>query len=222
MRYLGGLTLSGGDCDGELMTVLHWERRFVLGTFRQDGDAALSVARGNGKSGLVAGIACAVVDPAGPLHGTRREVVCVASSFEQGRVIFEDALAMLRARYPGLPGFRVADTANRAHIQHRASGARIRCVGSDPARAHGLRPKIVLADEPAQWPGHYQRADDLGAANGAREGPRVQTCGTGDAAGRRGRGSLVRPDVGRGRRVFADSRGAGAGSPVPAGFDPAG
>ena len=28
----------------------------------------------------------------------------------------------------------------------------MRCIGSDPRRAHGLAPVLVLADEPAQWP----------------------------------------------------------------------
>ena len=32
------------------------------------------------------------------------------------------------------------------------TGVRVRCVGSDPRRAHGLAPTLVLADEPAQWP----------------------------------------------------------------------
>ena len=48
--------------------------------------------------------------------------------------------------------WRVQDSANRASVEHRASGARVRCIGSDPRRAHGLRPMLVLADEPAQWP----------------------------------------------------------------------
>ena len=33
----------------------------------------------------------------------------------------------------------------------RRQGARVRCIGSDPKRAHGLAPLLVLADEPAQW-----------------------------------------------------------------------
>ena len=32
------------------------------------------------------------------------------------------------------------------------TGARVRCIGSDPRRAHGLAPVLVLADEPAQHP----------------------------------------------------------------------
>ena len=115
--YLGGLVLSGGDRDGEPFTVLPWEARFVRGAFGQSGHAALSVGRGNGKSALVAGIASSVVDPAGPLHGNRRECVAVASSFDQSRIIFEDVLAFLRARHALADRklWRLQDSANRAN-----------------------------------------------------------------------------------------------------------
>ena len=150
--YLGGLVIAGGDRDGEPFTVLPWERRFVFGAFRGPGDAGLSVARGNGKSALCAGLASAVVDPSGPLHGRRREVVCVAASFEQSRVIFEDVLAFLGERYDleDRRTWRKQDTATRAWLEHRGSGARVRCIGSDPKTAHGLRPALALIDEPAQ------------------------------------------------------------------------
>ncbi|MDE0460093.1 MAG: hypothetical protein OXI15_22625 [Chromatiales bacterium] len=144
VAYLEGLTLAGGDHDGQPFTVLPWERRFVRGAFRGDGDAALSVGRGNGKSALVAGIATAVVDPDGPLHGRRRECVCVASSFDQSKVIFEDVLSFLRERHDldDRKRWRIQDSANRATVEHRESGARVRTVGSDPAKAHGLRPAL--------------------------------------------------------------------------------
>ena len=159
--YLSSLVLSGGDCDGEYMTVLPWERRFVLGAFRQSGDSALSVARGNGKSALVAGIASAVVDPAGPLHGNRREVVVVAASFEQSRIIFEDVLAFLSERYDlsRRDRWRKQDSTSRATIEFRQTGARVRCIGSHPGRAHGLRPFLALLDEPAQW--DHAKADRM-------------------------------------------------------------
>ena len=150
-----GLTLVGGDGDGGPFRLLPWERRFITRTFSQDGDAALTVGRGNGKSALLGAVACAVLDPEGPLHGPRREVVCCASSFSQGRVIFEDVTALLRARYDGLPRqvWRWQDSQNAAILEHRETGgSRVRCIGSDPKRAHGLRPFLVLADEPAQWP----------------------------------------------------------------------
>ncbi len=50
--YLDGLTIRGGDLDGEPFRVLPWERRFLRGAFATAGSAAVSVARGNGKSAL--------------------------------------------------------------------------------------------------------------------------------------------------------------------------
>ena len=153
--YLSTLTVPSGDCAGQPFQVLPWERRFLTGAFRVSGDCALSIARGNGKSALVAGVATAAVDPKGPLRFGRADVVCVASSFDQGRVVYEDVLAYLREKYD--KGFddrrtwRRQDSANRATIEHRPTGTRVRCIGSDPKRAHGLRPALVLADEPAQW-----------------------------------------------------------------------
>ena len=125
--FIGSLTLAGGDHDGEPFTVLGWERRFVSGAFRVPGDSALSVgARKWKKSALCAGIAAAVVDPSGPLHGRRREAVVSAASFDQGRVIFEDVLTFLGARYDiyDRSEWRKQDSANRAHIEHRASAVR--------------------------------------------------------------------------------------------------
>ena len=162
LAYLGSLVLSGGDHDGEKLILLPWEKRFVRGAFRVPGDAALSVARGNGKSAIVAGIACAVVDPDGPLHGRRREVTVIASSFQQGRIVFEDAREFMREKYGDELDrralWRLRDSTNEATLEHRKSGARIRCIGSDPKRAHGLRPMLALCDEPAQWAANQRDA----------------------------------------------------------------
>ena len=152
--WLGKLTLSGGDLDGQPFTVWSWERRFIAGTFGQPGNAALSCGRGQGKSAFVASLAAAVVCPGAPLHGVRREVVCVASSFQQARVIFEDVLSYARGLGHDLGDrelWRRQDSQNMATLEYVKTGARVRCIGSDPKRAHGLRPFLVLADEPAQW-----------------------------------------------------------------------
>ena len=78
--------------------------------------AALSVARGNGKSALVAGIACAAVD--GPLAQARGEVVCVASAFGQARIVFEHVLAFMRDRMNAEPKrWRIQDSANLAVVE---------------------------------------------------------------------------------------------------------
>ena len=138
IRYIEGLTLSGGDLDGQPFRLLPWERKFLAGTFSQDGDAALTVGRGNGKSALLAAVACAVLDPEGPLHGARREVVCCASSFSQGRVIFEDVVSLLRARYGELERreWRWQDSQNAALLEHRKTGSR--CAASGAIRSERM------------------------------------------------------------------------------------
>ena len=47
--------------------------------------------------------------------------------------------------------WRRQDSQNMATLEYRPTGARVRCIGSDPTRAHGLRPFLVLADEGGQW-----------------------------------------------------------------------
>ena len=152
--WMGKLTLSGGDLDGQPFTVWPWEKRFIRGAFGVKGDSCMSLARGNGKSGFVAALATAVVFPGGPLHGNRREVICVASAFKQSREIFEDVLAYARGLGHDLADrrlWRLQDSQNMATLEYRPTGARVRCIGSDPRRAHGARPFLVLADEGAQW-----------------------------------------------------------------------
>ena len=148
--YLSSLTVTQGRLAGQVFTVLPWQRRFVRGAFA-DGiqSAALSVARGNGKTALLSGIAAATLD--GPLAVPRGETVIVASSFEQARIAFEHVIAFIGDKLGDKRRYKVWDTAQQARIEDRQTGARVRCIGSDPRRAHGLAPVLVLADEPAQW-----------------------------------------------------------------------
>ena len=151
IEYLSGLTVSQGRLAGQPFTVLPWQGRFVRGTFRPGTQsAALSVARGNGKTALLSGIAAATLD--GPLAVSRGETVIVASSFEQARIAFEHVVAFMGDKLADGHRWRVWDTAQQARVEDKLTGARVRCIGSDPRRAHGLAPVLVLADEPAQWP----------------------------------------------------------------------
>ena len=153
-KYLAGLVMPQGRFAGEPFSVLPWQSRFVSGAFR-DGvlDAALSVARGNGKTTLCAGLLAATVDLDGPLNEPNAESLLVASSFGQATIAFRHVLRMLAPtleRYPKL--LRVRDSQNMAVITNRQTGAMLRCVGSDPKRLHGAAPILILGDELAQWP----------------------------------------------------------------------
>ena len=141
IRYLAGLRVPQGRLQGELLTVWPWQRRFVQGAFSQDDDSGLTLARGGGKTTLVAGLACATVDVGAPLVQNAAETIVIASSFEQGLIAFRHILRFLQPtldRYGSR--FRVQDSANRASVQDRETGALLRVVGSDPARIHGAAP----------------------------------------------------------------------------------
>ena len=153
--YLGGLQIAQGRHHGQPFTLLPWERRFLRGAFRGPGDAALTMARGNGKTTFVAGIACAALD--GPLAEQMAESLVVASSFEQGLIPFRHIMAFMWPKFErdgiGPRGrWRIQDSSNRASITDRRTGTMLRVLGSDPRRLHGAAPKLLLLDEVAQWP----------------------------------------------------------------------
>lgn len=150
VAYIEGLTLTQGRFAGESFKLHPWEKRFLRGFCRTEGDVALSVARGNGKSTLIAGIACAALD--GPLMQPNSQVVVVASSFDQGQIVFQHAKAFLDDKIAADPGrWRIQDNSNRAVITDKRTRSSLRCLGSDPRRMHGLAPSLLIGDELAQW-----------------------------------------------------------------------
>ena len=149
IRLLEQLPITQGGRVGERLSVLPWQRRLVRGVVGNR-TAAISVARGCGKTTVCAGLAVASL--VGPLRQRRGEVVVVASSFAQARITFEHVQAFLAGLIEKYPRrFRIGDSANSASIEDRETGCRLRCIGSDPRRAHGLAPALTLADEPSQW-----------------------------------------------------------------------
>ena len=85
--YIGRLTIGQGRHAGEPFRVLPWQGRFLRGALSAGvSESALSLARGGGKSTFAAGLGCAALD--GPLAAPGAEVLIVASSHEQGGIIF--------------------------------------------------------------------------------------------------------------------------------------
>lgn len=91
--YIEGLFLGQGRYAAQQLQLFLWQRRFLRGAFGQPDDAALSLARGGGKSTFTSAIACAAL--AGPLAEPIAEVLIVASSFDQGLVNFRHILHFL-------------------------------------------------------------------------------------------------------------------------------
>lgn len=148
LEYLGSLKVPQGRFIGQPLEVLPWQRQFLKGAFAPDvQEAGLSVARGGGKSTFLAAIATAALD--GPLAEPESEVLLVASSKEQGEVLFRHVKRFIT---PNLPAFKVYDTANNLRVVSKDTGVLLMVRASDPARLHGAAPSLVIADEVAQWP----------------------------------------------------------------------
>ena len=146
------LRVTQGSRLGELFEVLPWEQRFIRGAF-QDGVevSGLSVARGNGKTTLIAALCTAYL-----LDGRRynADIIVCASSFNQAKICQEQVLRFLRGTYKPEAikrTFRIQDSQNNALIENRFTGLRLRCVGSDSKRLHGLQFTLAILDEGAQW-----------------------------------------------------------------------
>ena len=180
-RYIEGLRIGQGRRAGEKFILLPWQRRFVRRAFAQEGDAVLSLGRGGGKTTLFAGIGAATVDFDGPLVAPMAGNIIVASSFAQATIAFRHVLRFLSPTLAFRPKrYRVQDSVNTASITDRKTGSSLKVIGSDPARMHGLAPRLILMDEVAQWPGGTIDAmiSALRTSRGKIEGSKALWIGT--------------------------------------------
>ena len=135
---------------GEPLKLMAFQRRFIYGVMYHH-ESALTIARGNGKTTLTAALAAAAI--AGPLAAARAQTVVVAASLGQARLAFGHTKWFLRDIFRQEPKlWRVIEHSHECRIENRETGAMMRAIGSDPRRAHGLAPVLVITDEPAQWP----------------------------------------------------------------------
>ena len=151
-NYMAGLVTPQGWNLNQPFAVFPWERRFLAGTFGREfvqGDAALSVARGAGKSTFISGIGSATLD--GPLVQENAETIIVAPSLGQARITFNHVKRFLGNRLDSRKIWRVWDNAQTSLIEHKQTGHVLRCLGADPKRLHGLAPALIIVDEPAQF-----------------------------------------------------------------------
>ena len=151
------LVISEGPLADENFTVLPWQRDVVeaVASYRR---IAFSIARANGKTTLVAALACSALRTGGALFRPRGEIILAASSFKQASIAFRHLLFFMRPYLYGedgklLPEWRVADNHHVQSVSNRLTGVRLDTIGSDARRSHGLAPSLIICDEPAKWVG---------------------------------------------------------------------
>ena len=183
IKHIETLPVGDGDLLGDNYRLLKYQKAFLRGAFRPGIiRAGFTLARGGGKTGLASAIALSALLPDSPLHRDGFEVAVVASSFTQaliaGRSV-KTSLEILGKTFGKKGNYRLRDSQNMFEIENNATGSRFKVYGSDSQRAHGLRPNLILCDEPAQWVLKGERlAAALRTALGKRQGARLFAFGT--------------------------------------------
>jgi phage terminase large subunit-like protein len=174
IAFLEFLPITKGQLAGKPMRLLPGQRQFVQEVYgRVDGTgrrqvkiAIKSEPRGNGKTGLLAGLAlCHLL---GPECEARGEIYSAAYNKLQAALIFAEMKAIVEA----VPSF-----VSRVNIQRYGkilevmdgdgAGSTFESLSADDKRAHGLSPSLWIFDEFAQSP-NTDLLDNLRTAMGKR------------------------------------------------------
>ena len=180
-EYLSGLRVTQGYRVGEPFELFQWQQKFLTGVFKhKTGDAVISVARGAGKTTLVAALGCAAIDENGPLMMPRGETVIVGPSLDQSKISFNHIIHFMGEKLHDRKRFRVMNTRHHAKIECRATGAILQCRSCVPERLHGIAPSLLILDEGSSWPRNMamEAYQVLQTSRGKIDGSRLIALGT--------------------------------------------
>lgn len=157
IKFLEYLPVTKGPLAGEPMVLLDEQVEFIrtiYGTVKRGGSRRYRIGiqsepKGNGKTGLVAGIClCHLL---GPEAEPRGEVYSAAIDRFQAALIFSEMEAILRQ----VPELGMLVSVSRFHkkievIDGPHAGSTYEALSADARRAHGLSPSLFAYDELAQ------------------------------------------------------------------------
>src|SRR5262245_3815617 len=173
--FLESLPITKGIYLGRKMKLLPGQRQFVealYGRLKPDGTRQIRLAiksepRGNGKTGLLAGLAlCHLFGPESELRG---EIYSCAYNKLQAALIFEEMKAIIEALPMGsVPRCNIRRAGKAIEVlDGDAAGSLYESLSADDRRAHGLSPSMWIYDEFAQAP-NADLLDNLRTAMGKR------------------------------------------------------
>src|SRR6516164_8957868 len=174
ISFLQNLPITKGIYAGRKMRLLPGQRGFVKAVYGRkaaDGRRLVRIAiksepRGNGKTGLLAGLALAHL--LGPECEPRGEIYSAAYNKLQAALIFAEMKAIIEA----VPEFGARVNIQRYGkvievLEGDGAGSIYESLSADDKRAHGLSPSFWVFDEFAQAP-NSDLLDNLRTAMGKR------------------------------------------------------
>lgn len=156
IAFLQWLPITKGPLAGKRMKLLPGQRKFVKDLYRTDAKgrrqtrlAIRSEPRGNGKTGLVAGLCLAHL--LGPEAEERGEVYSAGIDRQQAGLLFNEMEAVIVR----VPEFKYRVNIQRFHkrmevLEGAGHGSIYEALSADARRAHGLSPTLWAYDELAQ------------------------------------------------------------------------
>ena len=155
IAFLETLPIVAGLKAGKRMKLLDFQKDFVRAVYGpQDAEgrrivrlAMLSVARGNGKSGLLAGLGLGHL--LGPMAEPHGEVLAAALDREQAGILYKMTRAFIEATPWMAARVNIRDW--HKQIVDEETQSTWAALTSDVRKAHGLAPSFFVADELAQW-----------------------------------------------------------------------
>ena len=171
IAFLEFLPITKGILRDKRMVLLPHQRDFVERVYA-DGDvvrlAISSIARGNGKTGLAAGLVLAHM--IGPEAEPRGEIYSAACNTKQAAIVFAEVEAIVNA-VPEFAQFRIKATSFWKRMEVRAGkgkGTVYAVLSGEKEAAHGLAPTLWVYDELGLAP-NRQLLDALQTASGKRD-----------------------------------------------------
>jgi phage terminase large subunit-like protein len=169
ITFLEFLPITKGILRGKRMRLLPHQRAFVERVYSGNVRLAVSsVSRGNGKTGLIAGLVCCHL--VGPEAEPRGAVYSAACNTKQASLVFAEVDATIRA-VPEFKQFEIKTTSFWKKMEVRAgpgAGTIYEVLPGDKEAAHGLAPSLWIYDELGIAPDR-QLLDALQTGSGKRD-----------------------------------------------------
>jgi phage terminase large subunit-like protein len=174
VAFVQSLTITSGPLAGTRFRLREWQKKIIRAVYEPktaDGrrlvrTALLTMARKNGKTGLVA--ALALCHLCGPEAEPRGQVCSAAADRNQAAIVFREAKAMILASAELAERVIVRDFAKE--LEDSETGSVYNALSADATTKHGFSPSFVIYDELAQAPDR-RLYDVLETSTGARAEP---------------------------------------------------
>ena len=174
IAFVQSLTVTAGADAGRPFRLRTWQKEIIRAVYdpaAADGrrlvrTALLTMARKNGKTGLVAALALAHL--CGPEAEPRGQVYSAAADKNQAAILFREMKAMIAASPDLADTVIVRDFAKE--LEHVETGSTYSALSADATTKHGFSASFVAYDELAQAP-NRQLYDVLETSVGARAEP---------------------------------------------------